>query len=129
MFTIEQIHEAEKKVQSGKDFPQLAKDLKKLGVTRFDVFVINGMATYYGTDDFVVQGSPVYEDLLIEPESSTKALEESIQKHQAGETTYQTFCKEVALAGVERWVVDLEAKTVTYFASEGAEILVEEISF
>ncbi|RZL65040.1 MAG: DUF1398 domain-containing protein, partial [Pedobacter sp.] len=38
MFNIEQIRAAEEKVKTGADFPQLAKDLKDLGVLRFDVY-------------------------------------------------------------------------------------------
>lgn len=127
MLSIDSINQANQKVTTGKDFPRLAEDLKQLGVTRVDVFVINGSATYYGTEDDVVQGAPFYEELLIETESSASLLKESLQRHQAGETEYQTFCKEAAMAGIEKWVVDLKQMQVIYLDAEGNEVLMEHI--
>ena len=127
MFTIQEIQKAEGKVQTGTDFPQLAKDLAALKVVRFDVYVINGMATYFGSDDHVVQGSPVYEDLLIEEKSSVQDLQEALKIHQHGASDYQTFCRQAAAAGVEKWVVDLKEMTVTYLDMAGNELIIEQI--
>lgn len=127
MFTIEQIQSAEQKVKTGADFPQLAKDLKDLGVQRFDVFVMNGMTVYYGENDHVAEGEPVYETLLIDDQSSAEDLKEALKVHQHGASDYQTFCKQAAMAGVEKWIVDLQAMTVSYFDTAGVELVVEEI--
>ena len=127
MFNIEQIRAAEQKVKTGADFPQLAKDLKEIGVLRFDVYVINGMSTYFGNDDHAEQGAPMYEDLLIEEKSSVSELQEALKIHQNGASDYQTFCRQVAGAGVEKWIVDLKEMSVTYLDTAGNELLVENI--
>ena len=127
MFTIEEIQEIEQHSQGGKGFPQLAKGLAKLGVVRTDVFVINGMTTYFGEGDETVQGPPIYEDLLIEEESSILALQEALKIHQNGASDYQTFCRELAVAGVEKWVVDLTEMTISYFDMAGKELITEKI--
>ena len=127
MFSIEEIRKAEQKVKTGADFPQLAKDLKDLGVLRFDVYVINGMSTYFGDDDHAEQGAPMYEDLLIEEESSLAELQEALKIHQHGASDYQTFCRQVAGAGIEKWIVDLKEMTVSYIDTAGNELLVEHI--
>ncbi|WP_113652784.1 DUF1398 domain-containing protein [Pedobacter namyangjuensis] len=127
MFTIEQIQSAEQKVETGADFPQLAKDLKDLGVQRFDVFVMNGMTVYYGANDNTAEGEAVYETLMIDEQSSVDDLKEALKVHQQGASDYQTFCKQAAMAGVEKWIVDLQKMTVTYLDTAGAEMVVEDI--
>jgi uncharacterized protein YbcV (DUF1398 family) len=127
MFTIENIQATEAKIKSGADFPNFIQEIKAMGVIRNDVFVINGMAVYYGNDDHTVQSAPAYEDLLIEQESNVYELKEALKIHQNGTTDYQTFCRQVAAAGVEKWVIDLNAMTVTYLAADGTEMVVEHI--
>ena len=127
MFTIEDIQTAEAKMRSGADFPNFIQEIKTMGVIRNDVFVINGMAVYYGNDDHTVQSAPAYEDLLIEQQSNVEALKEALKIHQNGATDYQTFCRQVASAGVEKWVTDLTAMTVTYLAADGTEMVLEHI--
>lgn len=129
MFTIKEIESAEQKVKSGADFPQFAATLKAMGITRFDVYVINGVAIYFGKDDETVEGTPVYESLLIEQESSAEELSHALKLHQAGEIDYITFCRHAATAGVEKWVVDLKAMTVSYLDSSGNEVIKETIPF
>lgn len=127
MFSIEEIKEAEQKIKSGADFPKFIKDIKALGVERNDVYVINGMAIYFGKEEHTVESAPVYETLLIEEQSSAEDLKAALSVHQQGETDYQTFCRQAATAGVEKWVTDLQEMTVTYLDMAGHELLVEKI--
>ncbi|TCC90240.1 DUF1398 domain-containing protein [Pedobacter frigiditerrae] len=127
MLNLEEIHIAESKVKSGADFPAFIQEIKAMGVTRNDVYVINGMSTYFGTGDEAVQGPPIYEDLIIEPESSISGIREALKIHQNGETDYQTFCRQAAAAGVEKWVTDLNEMTVIYIDMAGNELVVEKI--
>jgi uncharacterized protein YbcV (DUF1398 family) len=127
MFSIEEIHQAEEKVKSGADFPKFVKEIKSLGVVRNDVFVINGLSTYYGNDDHTVQSGPSYEDLLIETETSLADFQEALKAHQSGLSDYQTFCRQAASAGIEKWVTDLKEMTVTYYDTEGNEVIKENI--
>ncbi len=127
MFTIEKIQVAEAKIKSGSDFPNFIQEIKSMGVIRYDVFVINGMSIYYGASDQVVQSAPIHEDLLIEQVSDSDALKEALKIHQNGSTDYQTFCRQVAVAGVEKWIVDLDSMTVTYLDSAGNEMVTEHI--
>ena len=127
MFTIEQIQAAEAKIKSGADFPNFIQEIKAMGVIRNDVFVINGMSVYYGDDDHTVQSAPAYEDLIIEETSSIDELKEALKVHQNGATDYMTFCRQVAVAGVEKWVTDLNEMTVKYLDSAGNEMVIEHI--
>jgi uncharacterized protein YbcV (DUF1398 family) len=127
MFKINEIEAAAQEVKTGADFPKFAQKLKAMGVKRSDVYVMNGMSIYFGEGDETVEGPPMYEHLLIEEQSSVDDLKEALLAHQRGETDYQTFCRQAAGAGVEKWVVDLVAMTVTYLGDAGTELLVENI--
>lgn len=127
MFTIESIQLAKSKTKTGADFPNFIKEIKAMGVIRNDVYVMNGMAIYFGNDDHTVESAPAYENLLIEEQSSPEDFKTALKIHQQGQTDYQTFCRQAAAAGVEKWVTDLTAMTVTYLDASGHELLVEQI--
>ena len=56
MFTIDQIHDAFGKVNSGADFPQFVQDLKAIGVTHYENYVSDGRTRYYGSGGFTLNG-------------------------------------------------------------------------
>lgn len=49
------------------------------------------------------------------------------KRNQQEQTDYYTFCKDCAATGIEKWIVDLNKMTCTYYNKTGEEILVEEI--
>ncbi len=126
-FNIEEIQIAGQKVKSGADFSKFIKEIKAMGVERYDVYVINGMAIYFGKEEHTVESAPIYETLLIEEQSSAEELKEALRVHQQGKTDYQTFCRQAAGAGVEKWVADLKEMTVTYIDMAGHELVIEKI--
>lgn len=127
MFTIEQIHEASRKVKSGADFPQLIQDLESIGVLFYDNFVANGQTKYFGANNFVIQGDSKYSPIKVNEKSSRDKLKHSISIHQKGQTDYLTFCNQAAEAGVEKWRTNIKEMTVTYFDKKGNEMTVEPI--
>lgn len=127
MFTIDQIHGAFKKVKSGADFPQFVQDLKSIGVTHYDNYVADGRTTYYGTNNFAVDGEPKYPSMTINVNSSADELKHSISIHQEGQTDYPTFCSQAADAGVEKWTTHMIEMTVTYLDKQGTKLTVEPI--
>ena len=127
MFTIDQIHEAFKKVKSGADFPQFVQNLKSIGVTHYDNYVADGRTKYYGTNDFTVDGETKYPSMTINDNSSADKLKHSISIHQQGQTDYPTFCKQASDAGVEKWTTHMIEMTVTYLDKQGNKLTVEAI--
>lgn len=55
MFTLAQIESAHAKTSSGSDFPQYIRDIKKLGVLRFQTFVTDCHTVYSGSDGYEIQ--------------------------------------------------------------------------
>ena len=127
MFTVEQIESAHSKVRSGSEFPKYIQEIKQMGVTAFETRVVDSHTVYYGKDDFQTRSKPKYEALAIADHSNKNKFETYLKTHQRGETDYFTFCKHCAETGIEKWIVNLEKMTCTYYDKSGNEILSENI--
>lgn len=127
IFTVEEIEKAHEKVKSGAGFPGFIKEIIELGVKRFVTYVTNGHTIYFGMNDFKVQSGVVYPDIPI-ADTVDKALFVSYLKmHQQGHTDYLTFCRHCAKTGVDKWVVDLNRKSCTYYDLKDNIVLEEQI--
>ena len=127
MFTLEAINEAHSKVKSGADFSQYIHDLRQLWVSNYTTFVKDGNTIYNSTIGDELQSGAKYPDLPVADESNRNQFLKQLKTHQAGQTDYPTFCYDCAVNGIEKWVVDIEALTCTYYDKAGNEILVERI--
>lgn len=127
MFTINQIKQAHAKVKSGADFPIYVQDIIKLGVTKYESFVSDGNAIFYGTNNYQQQWEAKYATLPIASNSNQQQFITQLKAHQQGKTDYRTFCEDCAKWGIEKWVVNLTDMTCTYYNKAGEEILVEKI--
>ncbi|MBK7342294.1 MAG: DUF1398 family protein [Saprospiraceae bacterium] len=127
MFTVEQIELAHSKVRSGADFPAYIQNIKTLGVVSFETRVTDSCTTYFGRNKFQTQSTPKYDPLLIAETSDKSQFCEYLQMHQKGETDYFKFCSHCAETGIEKWIVDLEQMTCTYYDKAQNEILIEAV--
>ena len=127
MFTVEQIQNAHSKVKSGADFPSYIQEIKALGVTAFETWVIDSHTQYFGKNHYATRSGPMYASLTIAGNSDKEKFIHHLQIHQQGKTDYFTFCKDCAETGIEKWFVSLEAMTCTYYDKMGKEMLVEQI--
>ena len=128
MFTIDQIHQAYKKVKSGADFPKFVQDLKEIGVTHYDNFVSDGRTIYFGQNGFIIHGDSKYSTIVVNDNSSSEKLKQAIAIHQQGLTDYPTFCKQAADSGVEKWTTNIIEMSVTYLDKRGLRLTVEKIA-
>lgn len=127
MFTVEQIELAHSKVKSGAEFPTYIQEIKELGVTGLETWVVDSHTTYFGKNDFQIKSKPKYDALTIANSSDKDTFGHFLKIHQKGETDYFTFCKHCAETGIEKWIVDLDAMTCTYYDQAKNEILVEVV--
>ena len=125
MVTLTQIEAAHSKVKSGADFALYIEELRKIGIKRYTVFVLDGHTEYTGEAGFSLGGGALYSPLII-ADANPSLFQERLKKHQAGETNYSTFCQDAAKSGVEKWMVDTETLTCTYFHHDTI-VLVEHI--
>lgn len=126
-FTIEQIKQAHAKVKSGADFPNYVQDLIKIGVTKYETYVEDGHTVYFGKDNFSIESTPIYKALIISEVSNKTQFLNDLKNHQKGNTDYPTFCADCAKSGVEKWSVDTNKMTCTYYDNSNQELLVENI--
>lgn len=127
MFTVQQIEEAHKKVQSGADFPKYIQEIKDFGVKSFITFVKDSHTEYFGDNNFTTSSNPKYNNLEISENTDSEKFKAQLKAHQQGKTDYFTFCNDCAETGIEKWIVDLNEMTCIYYDKAGKEILVEEI--
>lgn len=127
MFTISQIKEAHSKVKSGADFPSYIQELILLGVEKYETFVSDGRAEFYGADNYTTKSEPKYPELTIANESNSEQFKHYLKNHQQGQTNFLTFCGHSAECGIEKWVVNTSEMTCIYYDLKGNEILKELI--
>ena len=127
MFTIDQIKAAHSKVKSGADFPGYVKEIATLGVTEYTYAVGDGSTTYYGAENFSAASSPRYAQMTIADAGSIETLLKDLKIHQAGGSDFLTFCRQAAEAGVEKWTVNMNDMTCTYYDLAGNKMLTEAI--
>ncbi len=127
MFTLPDIETAHSKVKSWADFPTYAREIHTIGVTGYDVFVFDGHAEYFWKSESITSPAK-YEPLIIANSCNKEKFLERLKLHQSWWTDYMTFCRDSAEKGVEKWTLDLEVGTCTYFDTKGNTLLVEHFS-
>jgi uncharacterized protein YbcV (DUF1398 family) len=103
-------------------FPHLAEVLRKAGVTR-NVWSLPSCQSLYLTQEgpVAIQGAPLFNGAVDVQPFDEEALIRALRVDQAGESTFPEFLNASWLAGVVRYDVDLEARTVTYQGCNGEE--------
>ena len=127
MFTVEQIAAAHGKVKSGADFPAYFKELKELGVTRYETFLADGHSRYLGPNNFEVSNAPKYAINPISADVKSEQFKTDLARHQQGKSTFSEFIGQAAASGVEKWAVCMTENTCTYYGRSGEKILEETI--
>jgi uncharacterized protein YbcV (DUF1398 family) len=96
-------------------FPYLAETLRRAGVTR-NVWSLPACQSIFLTQDgpVVMQGQPLTSGMADIPAFDRERLVRALRTDQAGESTFPEFLAASWKAGVVRYDVDFEARTVTY---------------
>jgi uncharacterized protein YbcV (DUF1398 family) len=121
---IDNLMEAMKFAQANRPrvggFPYLAEVLRKAGVTR-NVWSLPSCQSLYLTQEgpVVMQGTPLVNGAVDVPAFDEAALIHALRADQAGESTFPQFLDATWKAGIVRYDVDLEARTVAYQGCHG----------
>jgi len=101
-------------------FPFLAECLRKAGVQRNLWVLPAAQSTYVMQDDVIVQpGTPLETAAVSVPVFNEAALITALRTDQEGRGTFPDFLQAAWRAGVVRYDVDLEKRTVAYFGIRG----------
>ena len=101
-------------------FPYLAESLRCAGVTH-NIWFLPACQSLYLTElgPVVMQGEPLVTGWADVPSFDEAALVVALRKDQAGQSTFPEFLQATWRAGVVRYEVALEDRTVTYFGAAG----------
>jgi uncharacterized protein YbcV (DUF1398 family) len=127
MFTDRQLKAAHSKIESGVDFPKYVQEIKNLGLILHEFIVKDGTTIYYSEYRYSASSMPMYEPLIIANQSSKELLQQAITMHRHGQTDFINFCKQVADAGVENWVIDTQKMLCIYYDLAGTNMITESI--
>ena len=105
-------------------FPYLAEVLRRSGISR-NIWVLPACQSLYQTREgsVVIQGTPLVSGPADVPSFDQPALIAALRKDQAGNSTFPEFLEASWRAGVIRYEVDFEARTVSYYGCNGEEFI------
>lgn len=127
---VENLGAAMKRAMAGRPkvggFPYLAETLRRAGVTRNLWSLPSGQSLYLTKEGAVVnQGTPLISGMADVPAFDREALIRALRTDQRGESTFPEFLMSSWRAGVVRYDVDFEARTVAYYGCNGEEYVEE----
>lgn len=101
-------------------FPYLAQILKEAGALRNEWHLPSCQSLYVTLfGPVVMQGTPLVSGAIDVPPFSEAALIAALRADQAGKSDFPAFLCAAWQAGVIRYEVDFEARTVTYYGVSG----------
>ena len=103
-------------------FPYLAEALRRAGITR-NIWSLPACQSIYLTNNgpVVMQGQPLVSGAVDIPAFDREGLIKALRIDQAGESTFPEFLAASWCAGVVRYDVDFDERTVTYYGCNGEE--------
>jgi uncharacterized protein YbcV (DUF1398 family) len=99
-------------------FPYLAEALRQAGVTR-NFWHLPSCESHFLTQlgPVVIEGQPLVTGMVDVPKFDEAALITALRTDQAGNSTFEEFLVATWKAGVVRYDVDFNARTVAYFGA------------
>jgi uncharacterized protein YbcV (DUF1398 family) len=127
VFTLAQIDDLHTRLGRAETLADYVRGLAALGVVRFESFLVDGHSEYVGADGQRVVSPPHHEVLAVAEVSDRAAFSEHLRRHRDKETSYVEMSRGLAASGVEKWVVDTAALTMTYCDRAGDVLLVDHV--
>lgn len=127
MFTMAQIDDVHARFGSSDSLAEYFDGLAAIGVARFESFVRDGHTEFIGAHGHRVSSPPHHDFFLVAETSDPAAFLEHLRRHAEGETSYVEMSAGLAASGVEAWVGDTIAGTMTYRDRAGTILRVEHV--
>ncbi|HVV54624.1 MAG TPA: DUF1398 family protein [Mucilaginibacter sp.] len=127
MFTVQQIKAVHATVRSGADFPRYVREIRDLGLIKYEFMLEDGRTVYYGADNYRVEAPPIYPFRIVNYIPLVEQMEQNIREHQAGKSDFLTICAQAAAAGVQHWEVNTHTMLCTYYDKNGRVMITEPI--
>lgn len=127
MFTLQQIDDLHARLGKAKTLAQYVRALHAIGVEHYDSYLTDGHSEYFGKDGYKIVCPPVHDLLVIAEVSQRDSFLQHLRRHELGETGYMDMSRGLAESGIEKWSVDAEGMTMTFYDRAGNAMLVNRI--
>jgi uncharacterized protein YbcV (DUF1398 family) len=127
MFSLAQIEDLHARLGRADSLGDYLRELAAIGVVRFDSFVADGHSEFFGADGRRVVSPASHEELDVAEVSDREAFSRHLREHAEGRTSYVEMSVGLASSGVEKWVADTDALTMTYRGRDGVVLLVDDV--
>ena len=127
MFTIAQIDDLHDRLGNMETFPQYVRALNSLGVQTYHSYLTDGHSEYFATNGYTIKSPAAHEQLAIADSSNREQFLGHLNLHNQHKTSYIEMSNGLADSGIEKWTVDTNKMTVTFYDKAGNEMLIEAI--
>ncbi|MEV4264286.1 DUF1398 family protein [Kribbella sp. NPDC049584] len=123
MFTIDQINEIHDRHGKAATLPAYLNALREIGVQESVSFVTDGHTEHRGADGYVVSTPPAHQTFAIAEVSDRAMLAEALKVKD-----YVKMSKALADSGIQKWIFDTHALTISYLDKAGNTLLEEDVT-
>ena len=127
MFTTEQINHAHDRLGDAATLPEYVRALNSIGVQIYTSYLSDGHSEYFGENGYTIKSPAVHEKLAIADMSNREQVLEHLHLHNQQKTSYMEMSQGLADSGIEKWTVDTNNMTITFYDKAGNEMLMEAI--
>jgi uncharacterized protein YbcV (DUF1398 family) len=107
--------------ERGWSYPQMFDAFVRVGMEKYEVDVENQIITYLGHGESAMkQPEGDFSKLVVTKNLNAANVKKAIKKQQK-DNDYARFLREIAAAGITRYVVEMESRTIRYIAKDGKE--------
>ncbi|MGL5050765.1 MAG: DUF1398 family protein [Fusobacteriaceae bacterium] len=125
-FSLANITKAQQ-MYTGVDFPLLVAMFSSMGIKSIKTNIQTGKTSYEHNTGEKLEKLSFQVATPIAPLAEIQTFQTSLKKHQAGGTNFQTFCEEIASAGVAYWIVNPAELTCSYYSLNHSCLSLESI--
>lgn len=122
MFTLQQVGEIHDTLGKATTLRAYLEALSAIGVESAISFIADGHTEFRGKNDHVVVSPAAHGTFVVAEVSNLEQFHEALK-----EKNYEQMSKALAEAGVEKWIFDTQALTITYYDKPGNTLLQENI--
>ncbi|AFJ47199.1 DUF1398 domain-containing protein [Shimwellia blattae] len=114
-------------VRSNADFPSFITELRRNDISYYIYFVATGNVKIVTTSDTYMSVKTHRGLIKINQAACSRLVRIVSRRHFSGKTTYDQYCKELAKAGVFKWVVDVNEQMRHYWSKDNQLLHSEQI--
>jgi len=126
-FTIDEINEIHDRLGKQETLPQYVQELNALGIEYAVSYVTDGHTEFIGKDGHRIKSPAAHQLLPITKTSNKYNFLRHLNLHREGKTSYVEMSRGLAESGTEKWVIDTNKLTMTFYDKDGDSLLVDKI--